>query len=211
MTPSEFLSTDKILVLDDILSPTEITSIEEIFLSSYFPWYFPLMSREYNTKTNNFNYYTCSPAYANSHADKNTFEAPQLVHEFVYEGNATSKNIYCIDFLIDKICKTFNKKFNFTRIKANCQFKQQYNDNAHNTRHRDQNFLDHLVMIYYVNNSDGNTKIFKEDAYDILGEVEPKAGRFVIFNGLNSHAGIHPKLNDYRILINFNIVNILET
>ena len=211
MNLNEFISPDKILILDDVLSPTEITSMEGIFLSNSFPWYFPVMSREYNTKTNNFNYYTCSPAYANRHGDEDTFEAPQLVHEFVYDGHVMDKNTYCVDFLIDKICKKFNKKFDFTRIKANCQFKQHYNDNAHNTRHRDQNFADHLVMIYYVNSSDGNTKIFKEDTYDILGDVEPKAGRFVIFNGMHNHAGIHPKLNDYRIVINFNIVNILDT
>ena len=93
------------------------------------------------------------------------------------------------------------------RIKANFQSKFLSDPDCYNTPHYD-NLNEHLVIIYYVNDSDGDTFIFENDKYPlkIKKRVSPKAGRFVIFNGNHFHAGIHPKSNDYRIVINFNLM-----
>jgi len=75
---------------------------------------------------------------------------------------------------------------------------------------------DHLVCLYYVIDSDGETMILdKEDfpagspipdwgEYNIVHRIEPKQGRAVLFNGRIYHANYLPKKN-MRCVINFNI------
>ena len=69
-------------------------------------------------------------------------------------------------------------------------------------------YHDHYVCIYYVNDSDGDTTFFKEshDEYTIIKTVEPKKGRFVVFDGKYYHAGRHPNDHDTRLVINFNFI-----
>jgi len=73
----------------------------------------------------------------------------------------------------------------------------------------------HLVFLYYVSNSDGDTIIYNyrsKDENDIpyfedvkeLKRVTPKQGRVVVFNGLNWHTAEQPT-KDIRCILNFNI------
>jgi len=69
----------------------------------------------------------------------------------------------------------------------------------------------HKTLIYYVNDSDGDTVIFKERwfgqndyaAKTIAKTITPKANRAVIFDGLRYHTGSVPSKNN-RVLININ-------
>lgn len=79
----------------------------------------------------------------------------------------------------------------------------------------------HYVCLYYVNNSDGNTILFKKKAsgvqefqlqkdldptkLEVLTEVTPKKGRCVLFNGLQYHASTQPT-KKVRTIINFNFM-----
>lgn len=79
------------------------------------------------------------------------------------------------------------------------------------------NTFDHLVVLYYVNDSDGDTiivdKKYKQgetvdlsvDDHHVLERVTPKKGRCVIFNGKYYHTATQPRKN-MRCVINFNIV-----
>jgi hypothetical protein len=66
-------------------------------------------------------------------------------------------------------------------------------------------------MVYYVNDSDGDTVIFKErwlgkadySIKNIETRITPKANRAVIFDGLRYHTGSVPTKNN-RVLINMN-------
>ena len=73
----------------------------------------------------------------------------------------------------------------------------------------------HLVFLYYVTDSDGDTIIYNyrsKDENDIpyfedvkeLKRVTPKQGRVVVFNGLNWHTAEQPT-KDVRCIINLNI------
>jgi hypothetical protein len=37
-----------------------------------------------------------------------------------------------------------------------------------------------------------------------IAKISPKKGRIVIFDGKTLHAGSHPYLSDFRMVINFN-------
>jgi len=61
----------------------------------------------------------------------------------------------------------------------------------------------HLVLIYYVNDSDGDTVLFDNDTLKEVKRVSPKKGRALLFDGSTKHAGSYPTKNA-RFLININ-------
>lgn len=61
---------------------------------------------------------------------------------------------------------------------------------------------EHLGLIYYVNDSDGDTIFFEGDKE--LQRVSPKKGRIVIFDGNTLHAGGFPTDNP-RCIVNYNL------
>ena len=84
----------------------------------------------------------------------------------------------------------------------------QYTGNRpdmHNTPHIDFLDMPHHVLIYYVNDSDGDTIFFDENENEIK-RVTPKRGRYALFNGNILHAGSNPIKSNYRIIINYNMV-----
>tara|TARA_B100001057_G_scaffold64039_3_gene57589 strand:- start:7158 stop:7685 length:528 start_codon:yes stop_codon:yes gene_type:complete len=60
----------------------------------------------------------------------------------------------------------------------------------------------HLGLIYYVNDSDGDTVFFEKEK--VIEKVTPKKGRIVLFDGETLHSGGFPTDNP-RCIVNFNI------
>ena len=76
--------------------------------------------------------------------------------------------------------------------------------------------VDHMVVLYYVNDSDGDTVIYENlfEGYDKVPllkdlkekkRVTPKAGRVVLFNGKHWHTSYQPEHN-VRCVVNYNVV-----
>ena len=193
-----------IQIIDDVLSEKDIIEIHGSFVLNGFPWY--MVSGSVVLKDNQ---YIISTSPLTQNLDSNIFEAFQLCHDFIFEHTACSDRCGVPDYILKKLTDKIDlSEYNYVqRIKANFQSKFLSDPDCYNTPHYD-NLNEHLVIIYYVNDSDGDTFIFENDKYPlkIKKRVSPKAGRFVIFNGNHFHAGIHPKSNDYRIVINFNLM-----
>ena len=78
-------------------------------------------------------------------------------------------------------------------------------------------FFDHYTVLYYANDSDGDTHIFNEyltlsdgipvhpDNFTLMDRVSPKRGRVIIFNGLIYHSSSSPIDSDERLAININL------
>jgi len=71
----------------------------------------------------------------------------------------------------------------------------------------------HKVFLYYVDDSDGYTWLFNErfsgervSNLTVLDRIEPKAGRGLMFNGLNYHASSSPVYHKKRCTINIDYV-----
>jgi hypothetical protein len=79
----------------------------------------------------------------------------------------------------------------------------QVTEQKHYKPHTDHSFP-HTVLLYYVNDADGNT-VFVDENGRVVREVEPKKGRLLAFDGLLYHGGGIPKKNN-RCVVNYSIL-----
>ena len=71
--------------------------------------------------------------------------------------------------------------------------------------HKDQHY-DHLVMLYYATDTDGDTYFYNDkEGKDIITQVSPKKGRIVFFDGNIWHSGSNTT-KDLRIVLNYNFL-----
>lgn len=73
----------------------------------------------------------------------------------------------------------------------------------HHKKHTDFSF-NHLTVLYYVNDSDGDTFFFDDDG-NIIDRIKPKKGRIVAFDGKQLHASSSPSEN-IRVAVNINYI-----
>jgi hypothetical protein len=185
---------DEIFVIDDVINKNYQDSIEKTLLSNTFPWFFH-KDITYNQidEINNYGF----------------------GHTMVNEDGQIISNYY--NFLLPLIFSAFDKVNlkleNVLKCRTFLQLPRP-NKNPHNIPHVDLSF-NHLVFLYYVNDSDGDTIIFKEKCdknivfdkdykFNVFKKISPKKGRGLIFNGNTYHASSNPT-NNPRCVINFDI------
>lgn len=100
------------------------------------------------------------------------------------------------------------------RIQCNLMYQnpsKTFTKDSWNAAHTDQ-LAEHKVLLYYVNDSDGDTFIFDQkrgeefDSFTIKQRVTPKQGRAVLFNGAYFHSSSNPIDSVNRLAINFNFI-----
>lgn len=115
----------------------------------------------------------------------------------------------------------FNKVW---RARIGLMFGRREGDPEYNNPHVDH-VVPHWTGLYYINDNDGPTYIFDQKVTDIpftkrndsgildyvnstkmtvAEKVEPKKGRFVLFNGSRFHASSRPVTANKRAVITFN-------
>jgi hypothetical protein len=119
---------------------------------------------------------------------------------------------WCLQIL-DSVLETENIELEeLLRIQVNLLYgsaNKDYKDGGWTTAHVDQDF-DHYVLLYYINDSDGDTFMFNEKSGDTFTEftemtrVQPKQGRALLFDGQYFHSASNPINNNKRLAINFN-------
>jgi hypothetical protein len=195
------MNLEKILVIDNLFDNKFIAKVEELFLSPVFKW-------ELSQSL-----YTCPVDLTEKYKTKlkNLKEYILFAHDFYKMTNGISykksTHAYIADEIIDKIKSNLKIVDNIKILRAKANFQTQFTGNnisLHNTPHTDFINYDHTVIIYYVNNSDGKTLFFDKDL-NIVKEVEPKAGRLLIFDGDNLHTSSNPVKSKYRFVINIDI------
>ena len=116
---------------------------------------------------------------------------------------------YFVLDILKNVCVKLNydNKIEILRAKVNLQTQHKnINKNIINTPHNDfeNPIIPHIVIIYYVNDNDGKTYLFKKNG-DLLASVIPKKGNFLIFDGNILHAGSNPLKSKKKLLINIDI------
>lgn len=126
-----------------------------------------------------------------------------------YQNLYLSKILDLLDW--QNTLKKLNIPNKVYQMKANLYLQEQ--SSKPNPAHIDF-YKPHQVVLYYVNNSDGDTilydKVLGEDP-ETLKEIErfhPNQGDFVVFDGLRYHSSSSPIENFHRCTLNFTIDNL---
>ena len=188
------------IVIDDLMPKSFQDNIEATLLGNNFPWYF---QRDITSVGGSDQ----APGFA--HFYKHVDKAPDsrmfdLVSLIAYMG----ADNYGFDFK------------NIIQVRSFLQTPLSSNmlANEVDALHVDLP-VDHLVVLYYVCDSDGDTilvdkKFDKNEGlitgsrytdYKTIKRVTPKKGRCLIFDGAYYHTAEQPK-NNTRCVINFNLV-----
>ena len=118
------------------------------------------------------------------------------------------EEIYVIDNFIDIEYQKDIKNVNVLQGRSFLQFPLNLKDKNVDTPHIDLHHREHLVVLYYVCDSDGDTIIYNEreqsNTYTIKQKVTPKQGRMVLFDGGLYHTAEQP-LNNVRCVVNYNL------
>jgi len=132
---------------------------------------------------------------------KNELDTPQMTHQFKEIG--VDGVIETFKFILPVLARINQPLVNYDRIKTNLCFNISNNTiKKHQLIHKDWDEDDRYSMLYYVNDSDGDTLFFDNKKKKIIKRVAPKMGRLVIFDAMIPHAGCNPINNNERCVIN---------
>ena len=192
-------------IIDNLISTTFQEEIKNTLLGHSFPWYFAEDITFGKSLIESENLGQPHPAHAhlfcrNKNPTSNYFD---LVMPLAHIGSSEvnfkfNEVVQCRSFLQYPLNNTFLKK-QVDRLHIDLPY-------------------DHLVVLYYVVDSDGDTLIVDKtregnieeyhhnvEDYNIIQRVKPKRGRAVIFDGKYYHTAEQPTQN-MRCIINFNII-----
>lgn len=146
-------------------------------------------------------------------------QRPCMTHRLYADGNKISA--LDVDYLAHLGAEKVNYKFNSIKHgKAILQFPIRENvigkelDNLHTDIDPHE---DHLVVLYYVMDADGDTIIcdhrnidyqdrnLQAKNFNVIERVTPKQGRAVLFDGSYYHTAVQPR-HGMRCIINLNVV-----
>jgi len=190
-------------VIDNLLSNSYADKIENAMVNNdMFPWF--------------FHPHTVDTAVEGEWVlDPSTKDSLQFVHSFYHENKLNSEYfnlvIPVMNVLRDKIKFLSDKQIEMIRVKSNLMIKDpSYPEHYYNIPHKDGN-INELTLLYYVNDSDGETIFFNEfldsskmpESITIKHKQKPKKNTAVLFNSNLLHTSSPPKINDQRVVINF--------
>jgi hypothetical protein len=178
----------------NIIPKENCNDIEKMFLSPVFPWY-------YNSVTSILDDDGVC-------LDDKTLDSPQFTHIFVKEKEINSEYFKFImpvvEYLENNIQQPIIK--NLHRVKANLILQDNsFPTDFYNVPHVDSHGK-HNTIIYYVNDSDGDTIIFNESIGNkkltIKSKFSPISNTAVFFDSKLLHASTPPRKNKTRIVLN---------
>jgi len=180
-----FMNKNMVVEKDQVVKKETIENINNIVLSESFSY---VLSNE--KPLNNF----LNKKYK-------TDSTIQMVH-VLYKKEPMYKSTYFTPFynLFNEIVHNVIKKdTELLRMKVNFLFPKT--NKKINNFHKDSiNIKNYKSMVYYVNDSDGDTVVYNNKLY----KIKPKAGKIVYFNGDLFHASNNPIKFSSRIVVNIN-------
>lgn len=172
-------------IIDNFLPPSLHANIKHELLNDFFPWYF-----------------NCS--IANKNDIPHSF---QFTHNFYSDDMVNSdwyKTVHPVLYIIEEKLKV--KLKGALRIKANLNTQNTLlnpKDNIHQDTPEACNNTKFMTLLYYVNDSDGDTLIFDDDKKTIVNSITPQENKAVWFESKKWHCSSPPIENKRRIVINF--------
>ena len=174
------------MIIKNILPNYLKEELYNLFMGCYMPWFW-----------NN----TATASKDEIDLEEETF---QFIHLFYSDNNILSDKYNFVVPILWFFEKETNIKIkNIIRIKANLNTRYlMTNKDKLDAIHKDSPNENFLSIIYYINDSDGDTLIYDEKR-NVAYTITPQANSLVYFKSNTEHAGIFPLINKKRIIINF--------
>jgi hypothetical protein len=189
-------------VIDDFIPKSYQEQIKNILITSReFPWY-------------------VTPDVTFGDEAKTELANPAFAHVFVRDGISGSATSLLFDALAHKGAEIAEIEYGYIhQCRSFLQLPLSEKIRKHvDPLHCDSD-MDHLVVLYYVVDSDGDTilvnkKLEEGDTrelhllpqdYTEMARVTPKQGRAVLFNGRIYHTAEQP-VNNLRCVVNMNVI-----
>ena len=188
----EHIHNKDITLIENFLPDDVIEEFEELHKSPDFPWYLNKVST----------------GIENYRDDKNIKETCQLCHSTVVNTESNSNFFNRMKIITFYLESVINKKIKeFIRIKSNLLYPQpNFYENNYQPPHidypKDLNNNDIFSFLYYITNSDGDTRFFN-DNFKVIKKVTPKKGTGLFFNSNIWHSASNPIETSERIIINY--------
>jgi hypothetical protein len=183
-----------IRIYDDIVDVDFQQKISKIIEDSSFPWYF-LEDITYKSSNDVKIYLENENAYSG------------FSHYFYAENKILNSDFHFVKSLLLYIKDFDISSYNFFNCRAFMQLPLIHKDKEYNHNHKHTDMSEKhksISVIYYVNDSDGDTIFFGKNVNDEISlRVKPKKGRIVLFDSCIYHASTDPFNNNKRIIINF--------
>jgi len=194
---------DDIIVVDNIIPTNLQNQIEDLFTSSRLGWIFFKDISVSPEDIKRLNIKKLTPGIACYIKQDN----PKFLNEQLLNFVKSIPELACKH--IGKQCVEIFNARSFMHFPLNDEMRKEY-DNVH----IDVKYP-HLVVLYYINDTDGDTFLFdktlddckfitKDTKLEVIKKVSPKKGRVVMFNGNRYHSSSGPT-KDVRCIINFNV------
>lgn len=187
-------------IIENIVTDSVRDRMKRIFLRDEFQWF-------YNDSTSRI-----IPGNKSAIVDANTRESIQFTHKLYEDGRFQSEFVE----YVQKIMKALEEKEGIvctTLIRAKCNLLPQDRgatvDQYHPPHIDSKDANDYTyTLIYYVNDSDGDTFLFNEKYGDDFENVTiahrqtPKEGCALLFKSTSYHASSSPINTSSRVVIN---------
>jgi hypothetical protein len=190
-------------IIDDFLDNVNFQKFKSFVESPEFPWFY-------------VSHVSLPPnAEIIDPLAQETFGYNHMVYN--HEDNNKSFVFQSMPLILTTIEEKFKVKIKkLLRIRMGMKHpKLGFTELNYNLPHVDY-FIPHTTLIYYINTSDGNTRVFDQEYSDKTGEpnkftvnsqVTPKENRMLFLkNGLVYHTAANPILSDRRIVLNINLI-----
>lgn len=122
----------------------------------------------------------------------------------LFDNNQQNSSFFGDAFgLAVEICQQENLKINkLHRIYANLYLNVIHTDEMiKNEIHHDSDNPDCKTILYYINDSDGDT-LFYDDDKKLIDKQTPQQGKYIVFDSNKLHGAGIPIKNKYRMVLN---------
>ena len=193
-----------LIVIDNALTETEADELEKLLSSDIFPYY---LGMDVNPKRLEVSDEV--PGLMVTENAVTTIQVSHVCHSLKYENNSPYDS-YARELAGKMLQHIDINDPEFERIKFNVLFPNKHLAKIHhNIPHIDT--TDGWVLLYFVNDSDGDT-IFFHQKYDghnhiaskVRHRITPQKGKAVVFQSDIFHCSTNPIMSEKRIVMNVN-------
>lgn len=195
----------EVVVLDNVIPVEEQDKMWDFIQDYRFSWHFG-PSNVYEDDKNRGTIFL----------DEHTIDSFQFTHVLQYSRIGFKEPMFdTFRNNLVTILKAFDlDNHNVYRVKLNMLTNnRKFQLGCYNPAHVDEAEKEHMVIVYYFNDTDGDTWIFNEthgstfDKLTVKHKISPKKGRAVAFPGKYFHASSNPIDTDVRCVMNINLNN----